>query len=115
MEKQFIPYKQALELKELGFDEECFGYYDATNLEKYEYINQINVKNSDFIFGMTAILWQQAFDFILNEIEDSLTHYNIICWCNNHKSISNHVEGKIFTGTNEQCLNELIEILKLKK
>ena len=27
MNKEFVPYEQALELKELGFDEECFGYY----------------------------------------------------------------------------------------
>lgn len=27
MTKEFIPYKQALELKELGFDEPCFTYY----------------------------------------------------------------------------------------
>lgn len=27
MEKEFIPYGLALELKQLGFDEPCFGYY----------------------------------------------------------------------------------------
>lgn len=27
LEKEFVPYEQALELKELGFDEPCFGYY----------------------------------------------------------------------------------------
>ena len=27
MEKEFTPYQEALELKELGFDETCFGYY----------------------------------------------------------------------------------------
>ena len=27
MEKEFVPYAQALELKELGFDEPCFGFY----------------------------------------------------------------------------------------
>jgi hypothetical protein len=27
MEKEFIPYEQALALKELGFNEPCFGYY----------------------------------------------------------------------------------------
>jgi hypothetical protein len=27
MNKEFIPYEQALALKELGFDEECFAYY----------------------------------------------------------------------------------------
>jgi hypothetical protein len=31
MEKEFIPYKQALALKELGFDEPCFGYYLCRN------------------------------------------------------------------------------------
>ena len=30
MTKEFIPYEQALALKELGFDEPCFGYYDNT-------------------------------------------------------------------------------------
>jgi hypothetical protein len=28
MEKEFVPYQQALELKELGFDEPCLMYYD---------------------------------------------------------------------------------------
>ena len=27
MNKEFIPYEQAMELKELGFNERCFGYY----------------------------------------------------------------------------------------
>jgi hypothetical protein len=27
MNKEFIPYTEALELKQLGFDEPCFGYY----------------------------------------------------------------------------------------
>ena len=27
MSKEFIPHQEALELKELGFDEPCFGYY----------------------------------------------------------------------------------------
>jgi hypothetical protein len=27
MNKEFVPYEQALQLKELGFDEPCLGYY----------------------------------------------------------------------------------------
>ena len=27
MEKEFVPYTEALELKQLGFDEPCFGYW----------------------------------------------------------------------------------------
>ena len=32
MNKEFIPHQEALELKELGFDEPCFGYYEDNNL-----------------------------------------------------------------------------------
>ena len=31
MKKEFIPYEQALALKELGFDEPCFAFLDAYN------------------------------------------------------------------------------------
>jgi len=27
MEREFVPYMLAVKLKELGFDEPCFGYY----------------------------------------------------------------------------------------
>jgi len=41
MEKEFIPYEQALALKELGFDESCFAVYsefDKTRLYEEQYI-----------------------------------------------------------------------------
>jgi hypothetical protein len=31
MKKEFISYEQALALKELGFDEPCFGYWKSKN------------------------------------------------------------------------------------
>lgn len=31
MEKEFIPYELALELKELGFDESCLAFYNKEN------------------------------------------------------------------------------------
>jgi hypothetical protein len=36
MEKEFIPYDEALALKELGFDEPCFGFF-KTNKEFEQY------------------------------------------------------------------------------
>ena len=37
MEKEFVSYEMALELKELGFDEPCFTYYyDNTNILENE-------------------------------------------------------------------------------
>ncbi len=47
MEKEFIPYEEALALKELGYDEKYFG--------KYYYIREHEVydprKREDFMFG----------------------------------------------------------------
>ena len=67
MEKEFIPYEQALALKELGFDEECLAIYTT-----YSTVNKRNYKNpvlkivrqeSQFTQkGVTkAPLYQQAF------------------------------------------------------
>lgn len=57
MNKEFIPYKQALVLKELGFDEDCLGYFSEK--DKYLFItkNTTNLPNG-FI---KAPLYQQAF------------------------------------------------------
>jgi hypothetical protein len=37
----FVPYQESMELKQLGFDEPCFAYYDeeAGETEPYEYAN----------------------------------------------------------------------------
>jgi hypothetical protein len=61
MKNEFIPFQQALELKELGFDEPCFGkiYADGGSEQlSYPY------KNSDQIGKVTscsAPLYQQVF------------------------------------------------------
>jgi hypothetical protein len=42
MNKEFIPYEQALTLKELGFNEPCFGVYGYNKLSKSVPDNLIN-------------------------------------------------------------------------
>jgi hypothetical protein len=77
MEKEFVPYEESLELKELGFDEECFAWYAETkNLQISPDVykkwtskpcnnsNIIIVFNSDCV---TAPLYQQAFRFFREE------------------------------------------------
>ena len=39
MKKEFIPYEQALKLKELGFDEPCFGYWNIDPGLPTKYLN----------------------------------------------------------------------------
>lgn len=66
MEKEFVPYEQALALKQLGFDLPCFGKF---------YFNQLEIggvwTNNDFKedsdFFISAPLYQQAFRWFREE------------------------------------------------
>ncbi len=63
MEKQFIPYEQALKIKELGFDEKCLAHY----LVGHRIKDKVSLEIGDFRYSndtfCKAPLWQQAFDW----------------------------------------------------
>ena len=69
MEKEFIPYEQALALKELGFDEPCFGYYDGNHNLHFMYDGipekftekRMGPADSVWVGWISAPLHQQAF------------------------------------------------------
>jgi hypothetical protein len=136
MKNLFVPYKQALELKELGFDEECLGdYFEFNDLNQklkediqlcitQDDVNEYTVSNSLYPFwSCSAPLWQQAFDWFRNE-------YNLCSWI--YKSASRpykyhysilkdarvYVESDNNKSTYEEarleCLKNLIEIVKNK-
>ena len=73
MEEQFVTYEIALKLKELGFDEECFGYWRDENkpcpitmckfTTKYDFDDDINFPK----FKCLAPLWQQVIDWLRDE------------------------------------------------
>lgn len=60
MDKEFVPYEPALELKELGFDEPCFGYYKNDHFTFF--VDMLNC-NSNSVFRLypTAPTFSQAF------------------------------------------------------
>ena len=60
MKNEFVNYEIALALKELGFDEPCFGYYYASDKKEVGLEMYIDVKNQD-IYYVSAPLYQQAF------------------------------------------------------
>lgn len=125
MDKEFILYEQALELKELGFDELCFGYYNYQNNIVYDVM-----KNSDYNYSrrdfISAPLYQQAFKFFRDKYNIDSEFYM------NHEygikfyaylllelkgSVITHLSG--FSGrfetheeTQLECVKKLIEILK---
>jgi hypothetical protein len=109
MKEEFVSYTQALALKELGFDEECFGYYDeGGNL----YTEMVEV--------LKAPLYQQAFRWfrekhgleheILYDLGNDLTNkvylYSIYVTDNRSE------EYKTYEEAEQACLDKLIEIVK---
>jgi hypothetical protein len=127
MKNEFIPYEQALALKELGFDEPCFGYYLAGNL----LITNDDVYNSTAIPVIKAPTFSQAFRWFREK-------YNLQCWVETtgSKRYSCRYDGNddtgkrwvgylrddlgniLFYNTYEEaelaCLEKLIEIVKNK-
>jgi len=64
MEKEFIPYNEALALKELGFDEPCFKGYTEEYKALISFSNthtNTSVRNTLPTKSLTAPLYQQAF------------------------------------------------------
>jgi hypothetical protein len=70
MHKEFIPYELALALKELGFDEECIATYSTD--EYHDLLSDTtnhmegNFSISQSTSGILAPLWQQAFNWFLD-------------------------------------------------
>jgi hypothetical protein len=59
MNKEFVTYEQALTLKELGFDEDCLGYY---NIDPYLQNPTFNlVKPFEHEWCLSAPIKQQVF------------------------------------------------------
>ena len=116
---EFIPYAEALALKELGFNESCFGYYGVENKLHIEVSSNLdsNLTRRNFI---TAPTFSQAFRWFREKHELHSYFYRT----NDLKSIMYTIDGGSFTeqswfDTYEKaefkCLNKLIEITKNKK
>lgn len=138
MEKEFIPYEQALALKGLGFDESClYCYFPNPNYrmgEKFDLVettrmlpSQIKnigelIKDGSFDNTILAPLYQQAFRWFREkyELSHSIESHFTDEWFYFYK-----IEGK-YRRYNEiqdfntyeeaelECLKKLIEIVKNK-
>jgi hypothetical protein len=127
MKNEFIPYEQALELKQLGFDEPCFKKYIAGCLwsspTTHETYQKIHPNSSDSL----APLYQQAFRWFREEyVLDSIvqptysTKYQYRVFKVEAKSkvqVYGDYMSKEFNTYEEAelaCLKKLIEIVKSK-
>jgi len=112
MEKEFIPYEQALALKELGFDEPCMSSRDMNNGE-----------------GLIQLpLYQQAFRWFrekydlyhvitikdLGKYEEGTPDFQCAIYSNYPVLITNMDKYKTYEEAELACLNKLIELIKTK-
>jgi hypothetical protein len=137
LENEFVPYKQALELKGLGFNEPCFGWFRSTlipsNFTEFFLETEFGMNespsdwvNSNFLDkACGAPLYQQAFRWfrekyhIIGEpkYKGGLTTktswydyiiYSNIDWEEDNKQYKTYEEAEL------ECLKKLIEIVKKK-
>jgi hypothetical protein len=108
MEKEFIPYEQALALKELGFDEPCLGRYWHEEFKLINIDKQFEVPH----YACSAPLYQQAFRWFREKYNiDSWTYPNL----NGLYSISNVRRGVGLGKVSEYQTHEEAELARLKK
>ena len=116
-QQEFIPYKQALELKELGFNEECLGEYLLPFSEHLIAIKSSNIKDNG------APLYQQAFRWFREK-------YGLYSWVKIEYEYGTITPTYYITGKRQDdmpggpfetyeeaelaCLKKLIEIVKTK-
>jgi hypothetical protein len=123
MTKEFVPYDRALKLKQLGFDEPCFGYYlQNKRFISYEERKSMPKQTKDAI---SAPLFQQAFRWFRENyrlsvlIQDWLDDYDgeIVEWTIGEDRIIYEITNR--TDTYEEaelaCLHKLIEIVETKQ
>ena len=125
MEKEFIPYKLALELKELGFDEPCFTYYyhDSGRIRTGLSIHIHNgwtYKGTKRLETTLAPTFSQGFKwFRKNNIDHSIIPMRVDGW-HMYQYVIFTLDEVVETGfdTYEEaelaCLTKLIEIVKTK-
>jgi hypothetical protein len=124
MTKEFIPYQEALALKQLGFDEPCFGLWNINN-GKYE-VDIIGVCKYSEEFKYREVLaptYQQAFRWFREKYnlfgQVNIRTYYIYEISNDGIAIKMASQYDKLLNTYEEaeleCLKKLIELIKQKQ
>ena len=120
MKKEFIPYEQALDLKQLGFDESCFLCYSKEGeLSNAMTLNKTELNDIGFIL---APIYQQAFKFfrekygLISYVHPLALLQDTKKWCYEITNFESSWDEDSDLHTPEEaelaCLNKLIEIVK---
>jgi hypothetical protein len=119
MNKEFIPYEQALALKELGFNEPCLGFYRIFSDGDIELL----INSNSNMRHLEAPTFLQAFRFFRKKYKLSGTPqyftggyycYTINDMKDTEKSNRLFTEFESYEEAEIACLEKLIEIVKSK-
>jgi hypothetical protein len=126
MEKEFVNYEIALALKELGFDEPCFGYY----FNKSKVLMVISEKDINYLTGTSnttftsAPTFSQCFRFfrekygLISYVHPLALLQDTKKWCyeitNFESSWDEDSDLHTLEEAEQACLLELINICKKK-
>lgn len=124
MDKEFVPYEQASQLKELGFDYKCLlSYIDEILCFPQELYGNLDTcsfnSNNDTMYEneISAPLYQQAFKWFRNKdiVIDISNHDNNVYEYYIKWSTTKSILSDIYTTYEEtqlECLKRLIKIIK---
>ena len=122
MEKEFVDYEIALELKELGFDEPCFAFFNGKHLSfaRFDILgNPLDICNC-----IEAPTYSQAFRFFREEhglyscimySSDGIIkggYSPMIDVMKPHKAILDFNNYDTYEEAELECLKKLIQIVK---
>ena len=114
--KEFVPYAEALALKELHFDEPCLGiHYNEGLNPSFMMATQYGEHGAAANGGILAPLYQQAFRWFREKYNLNYVIVKAESWfytingCNTQEGFNTYEEAEL------QCLKKLIEITKEKE
>ena len=122
MKKEFVPYEQALELKQLGFNDECFSYYTYpegkfSNVLSFNSYKNTALKTSSPTFSQAFRWFREKYNLIpdiqyygnwnfeifrIGEFAEPMDDVNV----------DYTFKGGTYEETELECLKKLIEIVK---
>jgi hypothetical protein len=127
MEKEFIPYELALELRQLGFDETCFGWFRNTEFT-ISFNDLIRKERGEEIKIIAAPTYSQAFRWFREKHQlihhmywvykkkydgiDWIFHIKGINMINNNVVPHDETRFETYEEAELACLKKLIEIVK---
>jgi hypothetical protein len=125
MNKEFIPYQIALDMKSIGFDESCLAMYIDDGTGQKVYIKAL-YDNHYKKHQLLAPLYQQAFQFFRNKYDyvaivspsgdsngNTIGYYYEIIFDFSKENIESK-DYKTYEEAELACLIKLIEIVKNK-